>query len=154
MCRAEPRPPLRGEDGQASVIIVGFALVVLLLVAVVIDATDAYLERQSLDNLADGAALYGADAAAEGKDVYDGGLGQGDLRLSARVARAAVASYLRDAGAHRSHPGLRYRVSVDGTRVRVDISAPVDLPLAIPGAPERPEVSAVGSAVVRPEAGE
>ena len=88
----------RDERGQASVIIIGFALVVLLLVVVVVDAGAAYLKRQSLDSLADGAALYGADAAAEGRDVYSGGLGQDDLDLSADVARAAVRDYLRSQG--------------------------------------------------------
>src|SRR5215210_8437416 len=94
----------RDERGQASVIIIGFGLVVLLLIVVVIDAGAAYLERQSLDSLADGAALYGADAAAEGSDVYRGGLGHGDLALSADVARAAVRDYLRAGGAYDAHP--------------------------------------------------
>lgn len=145
-------PPTRhrGERGQATVMIVGFAVVVLLLVVVVVDASAAYLKRQSLDSLADGAALYGADAAAEGREVYGEGLGEGDLELTARVARAAVASYLRETGAHAAHPGLSFGVTVDGTSVRVTISAPADLPLTLPGGPERPTVRAVGSAVVRP----
>ena len=148
MPRADRR---RDQRGQASVIIIGFALVVLLLIVVVIDASAAYLKRQSLDSLADGAALYGADAAAEGRDVYSGGLGERDLRLSADVARAAVRTYLADAGAYAAHPGLRATISVDSTSVRVVITAPVDLPLTLPGGPEDPRVRAIGSAVVRPE---
>ena len=143
----------RGERGQATVIIVGFAVVILLLVVVVIDATAAYIKRQDLDSIADGAALYAADAAAQGREVYDDGLGHDDLRLSAGVARAAAASYLREVGAHHSHPGLTLRVTVDGTSVRIEVSAPADLPLAVPGGPEDPRVRAVGSAVVRPGAG-
>lgn len=141
----------RDQAGQASVMIIGFAVVVLLLVVVVIDASAAYLKRQSLDSLADGAALYAADAAAEGRDVYAGGLGDGDLRLSADVARAAARDYLRSTGAYDAHPGLTATVTVDRTRVRVTIAAPADLPLTLPGGPERPVVRAVGSAVVRPE---
>jgi hypothetical protein len=133
------------------VIIVGFALVVLLLVVVVVDASAAYLKRQGLDSLADGAALYGADAAAEGRDVYRGGLGDTDLRLSPHVARAAVRDYLRGSGAYAAHPGLSFDVAVDGTSIRVTVAAPVDLPLTVPGGPERPVVRSVGSAVVRPE---
>ncbi|UMG91596.1 pilus assembly protein TadG-related protein [Nocardioides sp. TF02-7] len=134
-----------------SVLIIGFALVVAMLVVVVVDASAAYLKRQSLDSLADGAALYAADAAAEGHDVYTGGLGDDDLRLSAGVARAAVRAYLRSTGALAAHPGLTTVVTVDATRVRVTVAAPVDLPLTLPGGPERPVVRAVGSAVVRPE---
>ncbi len=146
---AERRP--RGESGQVSVVIIGFSFLILMLIVVVIDASDAYLERQDLDTLADGAALYAADAAAEGREVYDGGLGERDLRLDAGVARAAVASYLRDAGAHRSHLSLRAAVSVDRDTVRVTLTSRVDLPLTLPGADDGPEVRAVGSAVVRPE---
>ena len=141
----------RGERGQTSVIIIGFAVVVLLLVVVVVDAGAAYLKRQSLDSLADGAALYGADAAAEGRDVYSGGLGTDDLDLSADIARAAVNHYLRSTGAYGAHPGLIFDIAVDGTSIRVAIAAPVDLPLTLPGGPESPTVRAVGSAVVRPE---
>jgi uncharacterized membrane protein len=142
----------RDERGQSSVIIIGFAVVVLLLVVVVVDAGAAYLKRQSLDSLADGAALYGADAAAEGRDVYSGGLGQDDdLDLSSDVAGAAVRDYLRSAGAYDAHPGLRVSVAVSGDRLVVEIVAPVDLPLDLPGGPERPTVGATGSAVVRPE---
>lgn len=145
------RPRQADDHGQASVIIIGFGLVVLLLIVVVIDAGAAYLKRQSLDNLADGAALYGADAAAEGRDVYRGGLGHDDLDLSADVARAAVRDYLRAGGAYDAHPGLRVTVAVREDRVVVDIVAPIDLPLTLPGSPERPTVGATGSAVVRPE---
>ncbi len=141
----------RDQRGQASVLIIGFAVIVLLLVVVVVDAGAAYLKRQSLDSLADGAALYGADAAAEGHDVYSGGLGHDDLDLSADVARAAVHDYLRSAGAYGAHPGLRVSVAVRGDRLVVEIAAPVDLPLDLPGGPERPTVAATGSAVVRPE---
>lgn len=140
---------MRREDGQASVMIIGFAVVVLLTVVVVIDASAAYLKRQGLDSLADGAALYAADAAAEGREVYSGGLGRGDLELSADVARRAARDYLRSTGAYAAHPGLTVAVTVDDTRVRVTVAAPVDLPLSLPGGPEQPVVRAVGSAVVR-----
>ncbi|MEZ0578445.1 pilus assembly protein TadG-related protein [Nocardioides sp. MH1] len=144
----------RAERGSSSVMIIGFALVVVLLVAVVIDAGAAYLERQDLDSLADGAALYGADAAAEGRDVYAGGLGRQDLHLSADVARAAVGDYLRSTGAYADHPGLHASVTVRDDRVVVEVVAPLALPLDLPGAAVRPTVRARGSAVVRPEEGD
>ncbi|WP_435769740.1 pilus assembly protein TadG-related protein [Nocardioides sp. SYSU DS0651] len=139
------------ERGQATPLIVGFAAVLLLLVAVVVDASVAYLERQRLDALADGAALHGADLGAQGEQAYTGGLAAGDLPISPREAERAVRGYLRMVGAHADHPGLRAVVRVRGDRVVVELSAPVDLPLTVPGAPARPRVRSVGSAVVDPQ---
>lgn len=141
------------ECGQATVIIVGFAMVVLLLVVVVVDASAAYLKRQDLDALADGAALYAADAAAEGEEAYIGGLDKGDLRLSPEQAQAAARSYLRDVRASQDHPGLQWSVALRGDRVVVSVSAPVDLPLRLPGGPTGPRIGSDGSAVVRPDGG-
>lgn len=141
----------RDERGQASLLIIGLAFVVVCLIVVVVDASVAFLERQSLDNLADGAALYGADAAAEGADVYAGGIGQGDLELTASRARAGVAAYLRKVGAYADHPGLSAHVTVRGDTVVVRISSRVDLPFSVPGGPEVAGVSSTGSAVVRPD---
>lgn len=141
------------ERGQASVIIVGFAFVIVMLVVVVVDASAAYLKRQGLDSLADGAALRGADLAAQGQEVYAGGLDGGDLTLSRAEAHAGVGSYLREVGAERDHPGLDYTVTVRGDRIIVRVSAPADLPLQLPGSPVDPTVTSTGSAVVRPETG-
>ena len=62
------------ERGQATVLIVGLATVLAMTVALVVDASAAYLQRQGLDTLADGAALRGADLGATGVDVYAGGV--------------------------------------------------------------------------------
>jgi hypothetical protein len=70
------------------------------------------------------------------------------LALTAGRARAAVGAYLRDTGAYARFPGLSYAVRVDGARVEVRLSAPLDLPLSIPGSPERATIGATGSAVV------
>ena len=51
-----PIPP-RDESGQTTVMIVGFAVVLMTAVGMVVNVSAAYLQRQSLDNLADGAAL-------------------------------------------------------------------------------------------------
>ena len=45
-----------------------------MVVALVVDSSAAYLQRQGLDTLADGAALRGADLGATGEDVYQGGV--------------------------------------------------------------------------------
>lgn len=144
----------RGSDerGQVTPLVVAFCAVVLLLVAVVVDASVAYLERQRLDALADGAALHGADGGAQGSDAYDAGLASGPLRISRDEAERAVRDYLRAVGAHGAHPGLRATVQVRGDRVVVELRAPVDLPFDL-GASIRPTVRSVGSAVVDPEVG-
>ena len=138
------------ERGQATVLIIGLATVLAMSVALVVDATAAYLQRQGLDTLADGAALRGADLGATGRDVYEGGVPADRLELSAAQARAAVGDYLRGTGAYGRYPGLSYQVRVDPTtqRVEVSLSAPLDLPLTIPGSPERAMIGATGSAVV------
>lgn len=140
------------ERGQVSVLVVGLAAIVLLLIGVVVDASAAYVQRQGLDNLADGAALHGADLGASGEDVYTGGVTDDPLAITRGRARAAVADYLAAVGAHRRYPGLRYEVAVVGAdRVVVRLQAPVDLPLAIPGSPGSASVAATGSSSVLPD---
>jgi len=141
---AEPRD----QRGQSSVLIIGFAVVLAMVVALVVDTSAAYLHRQGLDTLADGAALRGADLGATGQDVYQGGVPPDTLALTPAQARAAVGSYLREAGAYARFPGLSFTVRVAGDRVEVHLTAPLDLPLSIPGSPEHTTVGADGSAVV------
>ena len=144
--RPQRMPP--GEQGQVTLLVVGFALVLAMAVAVVVDASAAYLQRSGLDTLADGAALHGADLGATGRDVYTQGLPDQRLRVTEPAARAAVEEYLRQVGAHQRYPGLRYTVAVDATQgVTVRLSAPLDLPLTFPGSPQGSTVTATGSAV-------
>lgn len=140
------RPPPRDDSGQASLLIVGFALVALLMVAVVVDASAAYLRRQGLDNLADGAALAAADGV-QGRQVYEGGLGD-RARIDPAVARAYVAAYLRAVTAGGRYPGLRYRVDASADRVVVRVQAPLDLPFVLPGLDPRATVSATAASYV------
>lgn len=144
-----PFTPGRDERGTVTLLIVGLALVLLMMAAVVTDASAAYLQRQGLDTLADGAALAGADAGASGAETYGDGL-DADLHLDAGLARAAVLGYLRTAGAYVRYPGLTVRVSVDAStqRVVVEVRAPIRLPLRVPGSPEHADVAATGAAGV------
>jgi hypothetical protein len=136
----------RGEAGQTTVLIVGLAMVAALLVGVVVDASAAYLRRQGLDSLADGAALAAADGI-QGEQVYDGGLGDRAL-VDPEVARGYVADYLRATGAAGAYPGLSWSVGTAGDRVVVRVRAPLSLPITPPGWARRPVVGAVASAVV------
>lgn len=131
-------------------LIVGLAVVLGLAVVAVVDASAAYLHRQGLATVADGAALAGADGGAEADDVYLGGVPEDRLSQRADRARVAVTDYLAAAGARERYPGLAVAVRVDGDRVVVEVRAPLELPLTVPGAPERPLVAADAAAVITP----
>lgn len=142
--------PPRGRDERGSTIplIVGLAFVLLMGIVVVVDASAAYLQRQGLDTLADGAALRGADLGSVG--TYANGIPDDRLdQLEVQVDRA-VAAYLRDSGAYEKYPGIRHTSVVDEAeaKVTVQLSAPLDLPLTIPGSPDEPTVGATGTAAV------
>ncbi len=152
-----PRPPRgrrartrgtrhRDEHGQTAVLIIGFALVIAMTVVVVVDATAAYLRRQALDNLADGAALAATDGIA-GEQVYTRGLGE-QAEVDPVVARAMVGDYLASVGAGTRYPGISHGVETDGSRVVVRLRAPLDLPLPLPGVATRTQVAATSAAVV------
>jgi hypothetical protein len=133
------------DQGQVSVLIVGFAVILILAVGVVVDSSAAYLQRQSLDNLADGAALAGADEV-RGDSLYAGGLDD-RVPIDPAIARRAVHSYLLCIDAYADHPGLRYEVSVRDRSVVVRVEASLDLPITV-GAITATTVGATGSAAV------
>ncbi|MDF9714762.1 hypothetical protein INN71_01760 [Nocardioides sp. ChNu-153] len=140
----------RDQRGQTTLMIVGFAGVLFMLLAVVVDASAAYLQRQGLATVADGAALAGADAGALGGEAYTGGF-RADRRAiqTEKAAEAAVASYLQEIGAHARWPGLEFDVAVDGGTVEVRVDAPLDLPLVLPGGPDEATVAATGTAALQ-----
>jgi hypothetical protein len=136
----------RDERGQTTLLIIGFAIVAIMMVAVVVDASAAYLRRTGLDSLADGAALAAADGV-QGRQVYEGGLGK-RAQIDPVVARRYVAEYLRDTGATRRYPGLAYDVDASTDRVVVHVAAPLDLPITPPGWDRRPTISGTAASFV------
>ncbi len=137
----------RGDDrGQTTVLVVGLAVVIMLMAAVVVDASAAYLRRSGLDSLADGAALAAADGV-EGRQVYEGGLGD-RAEIDPEAARRFVTDYLAASGAADHYPGLSYRVETSTDRVVVRLASPLDLPLSPPGWESRPQISGTAAAVV------
>ncbi|MGZ4493629.1 MAG: Tad domain-containing protein [Nocardioides sp.] len=136
----------RDERGQTAILIVGLALVAILMVGVVVDASAAYLRRQSLDSLADGAALAATDGV-QGEQVYEGGLGE-TARIDPRAARGFVEDYLRATGAAARFPGMSYVVEADAERVVVRVSAPLVLPITPPGWEHRPVISGTAASFV------
>jgi Putative Flp pilus-assembly TadE/G-like len=136
----------RDERGSITPLIVGFALVVAVLVAVVVDASAAYLRRQGLDSVADAAALAATDGL-QGDAVYTQGLGE-RAEIDAAAARRYVAEYLTGSGAAGRYPGLTWTVSTSATSVVVRLAAPLDLPLRVPGVAQTATVTGTAAAVV------
>jgi hypothetical protein len=137
---------LTSEDGQTSLLIIGFALVVVMMVAVVVDSSAAYLRRQGLDSLADGAALAAADGV-QGEQVYQGGLGE-HAAIDPAAAERYVADYLGALGAAEKYPGLTYSVDTAAGSVVVRVRAPLDLPLTPPGWEQRPVITGTAASFV------
>lgn len=137
----------RDERGQVTVMIVGFFVVIGLLAVVVVDASAAYLRRQSLDNLADGAALAAADGV-QGEVVYTTGI-DGAATIDAASADRYVRDYLRSTGAVRERPGLSWTVSRSADSVRVRLAEPLRLPLTPPGWHQRTQVTGESAVQLR-----
>jgi Flp pilus assembly protein TadG len=135
----------RAEDGQTTVLLVGLFLVAVLLVSVVVDASAAFLRRQELSALADGAAVAAADGVSTER-IYLEGVPE-RVSIDPGVAQAYVAEYLARSAARRRYPGLTYRVSTTGDSVQVRMSAPLDLPLVPPGWAGRTTVASDATAV-------
>jgi Putative Flp pilus-assembly TadE/G-like len=136
----------RDQRGQTTLLIVGLTVVAILMVAVVVDASAAYLRRAGLDSLADGAALAAADGV-RGAQVYDGGLGR-RAQIEPAVARRYAVAYLAASGAAGRYPGLSYRVDAGTDRVVVRVSAPLDLPITPPGWDRRPVINGTAASFV------
>ncbi|HET8718404.1 MAG TPA: pilus assembly protein TadG-related protein [Nocardioidaceae bacterium] len=136
----------RPEHGQTSLMIIGLSIVLLMMVAVVVDASAAYLRRQGLDALADGAALAAADGV-QGRQVYERGLGE-HAAIDPVAARRYVADYLVATGAAARYPGLTYRVDATTASVVVRVSAPLDLPITPPGWAQDPTVTGTAASYV------
>lgn len=115
------RRPCR-EQGTVTVMTIGFLVLIALLTVVVVDSSAAFLERQRLNNLADGAAL----AAADGLDEAGFYAGR-SIVLDPGEARQLVGDYL-------AGEGIRtVDVATDGDTVSVYLERDLDLVLAPPG---------------------
>ena len=121
----------RGERGSVTPLIIGFAVVVALVVAVVVDASAAYLRRQGLNSAADAAALAATDGI-QGAEVYTRGLGE-RAEIDPVTARRYVAEYFASSGIRQRFPGLDYSVETRDNTVVVRVASPMDLPLRVPG---------------------
>lgn len=106
---------LRCDHGSVIPLILGCWLLVMLIVAGYVAATDAFAKRVDLQDVCDGAALTAANSAdlAGGRDI-GGAVAGGNLQLA--NVQAAVDDYVsRDPW--RSSVGMTARLSDDRTRV-------------------------------------
>jgi Flp pilus assembly protein TadG len=136
----------RDDTGSITPLVIGFALIVAVLVAVVVDASAAYLRRQGLDSVADAAALAATDGL-QGDAVYRHGLDD-RAEIDAESARRYVEDYLTTSGAAAHYPGLTWVVTTSTTSVVVHLAARLDLPLRVPGVAESATVTGTAAAVV------
>ena len=113
---------MRREDGQITVMTIGFFVFLGLLAVVVVNSSAAFLQRQQLDNVADGAALAAADGLSRA-DFYR----RGEVRVDDAQAKRLIGQYV-------TGDGIRIvAVSTDGDEVRVRLERTVSLALAPPG---------------------
>lgn len=113
---------MTSERGTVTVMTVGFLLLLGLLTVVVVDSSAAFLERQRLNNLADGAALAAADGLDEAGFYTDQ-----RIVLDQDEARRMVSDYLA------GEQVKAVDVSAHGDTVSVHLERGLDLPLTPPG---------------------
>lgn len=113
---------MRRERGTVTVMTIGFLMLLGLLTVVVVNSSAAFLERQRLNNLADGAALAAADGLDEAGFYADR-----RVVLDPEATQRLVSDYL-------AGEGVRVvDVSADGDTVSVHLERDLDLPLTPPG---------------------
>ena len=129
---------MRREDGQITVMTVGFLMFLGLLAVVVVNSSAAFLQRRELDNLADGAALAAADGLSR-EAFYR----EGDVELDDLEARRLVADYLAGQDVANVH------ISTDGDEVHVRMERSVALAFAPPGWASRTTIVAEATSQLR-----
>jgi hypothetical protein len=82
----------QGDDGQITVLAIGYALIAFLLVAVVADVAAVHLARSQLTDVAEAAALDAADALAD--EAYAGGLAGTAVPVTDEGVRRQAVRYL------------------------------------------------------------
>lgn len=113
----------RGDDGSVLLLGVGLVAMCGLALTVLADVSSAFLQRQRLLAVADGAALAGAQAIDLSVYYEDGATAS--TRLDRGLVGVAVRKHLRAAGIE----GLSAeRVFSDGHSVTVALDAPLNLP--------------------------
>ena len=134
---------MRSERGSILLLMPAAVLVLLVLAAVAVDASIAFLGEREVANAAAAASNDAAGAALRDSDFYRQGHVVIDPTLAEAVARRSV-----DARGERYLHDVRVDVEADGDRVRVTVSGRVDylFARAIPGGPRHSDVRATATA--------
>jgi Putative Flp pilus-assembly TadE/G-like len=129
-------PSGRADGGQVSLLLLGYALIVIALVFTAASATQVHLARHRLQAVADGAALDAADALDRQRFYVEvGGAGPAPDRavpVSTASVRSSVGAYLAAApdagGLDGVQPG-EPTGSPDGSTAEVTLTSRVRMPL-------------------------
>ncbi|MEU4393583.1 Tad domain-containing protein [Kribbella sp. NPDC023855] len=128
-----------------TVLIIGFAAIVLMMIVVVTDISKVFLVRRDLDATADGAVLAAANGLAA---IYAQPGAGSNAAIDPEEARRLTAEYLDAVGADNRFSGLDWSADVTGTTVTVTLSSSVDLPFEPPGWPGSTDIASDAAAVV------
>ncbi|TDO51461.1 putative Flp pilus-assembly TadE/G-like protein [Kribbella sp. VKM Ac-2527] len=135
----------RGEEGQMTVLIIGFTAIVLLMIVVVTDISKVFLVRRDLDATADGAVLAAANGLAA---VYSQPGAGSNAEIDQAEAQRLTAEYLDSVAAGTRFDGLDWSADVTGTTVTVQLTSTVDLPFEPPGWQGAADIASTASAQV------
>lgn len=139
---------MRRDSGQLTILIIGCALIAILAVGVVVNASSAFLMRRSLASWADGAVLAAAQSV-DHHSVYGQGVNE-TLPLSTEAARAAVSAYVvRNGLAERFDDFRVTHVGIDPGTGRVTVRLAASMPLVLIGEAVTTPVTADASAISR-----
>ena len=123
---------MRGDDGSLTLLVIGYAALLALLIVIGVDVSKVFLARRALSSAADAAALTAAQSV-DRQALYDGTAGGcgGLLPLDPDGAAQSVALTIEDDLADLRHtfatvdpPG----VEVSGGSVTVHLSGDVGVP--------------------------
>jgi hypothetical protein len=134
----------RQDDGQITLMIIGFVMIVVLAVGVVANAAKVFVYRRSLASWADGAAIAAAQSVAEDV-VYSGGTVE-VLPISATGARRVVDDYDDRNRLADRFEDLRVAVGIDPAAATVTVEFGVRIPLVLSGDAAGLPVSAAATA--------
>jgi hypothetical protein len=117
---------------------IGFLMLLGLLTVVVVNSSAAFLERQRLNNLADGAALAAADGLDEAGFYADR-----DVLIDPNEARRLVSDYLAGEDVR------SVSVTTDADTVHVHLERDLELALTPPGWTSRTTIVANATSQLR-----
>jgi Putative Flp pilus-assembly TadE/G-like len=135
----------RSEDGQITLLIIGFVMIVVLAVGVVANASKAFVYRRSLASWADGAAIAAAQSVAE--DVLYSGPVVDELPIAGSEARWVVDEYVVRNGLGRRFDELRVAVAVNPAAHTVTVEFAVRVPFVLGGDAAGIPLSAAATAI-------